>query len=104
MLILFLWALNLFVASASAHCCTCFWVIYNKQVFHQLHNEFCIPDDQIPSDKAINNRLSYYHKLIGQHTNSIEVAKAELCHYIFMGEEEHCEPFIYLYDTDDTGR
>jgi ribosomal protein L31 len=26
--------------------------------------------------------------MIGQHTNNIEVDKAELCHYFYTGEEE----------------
>jgi hypothetical protein len=42
--------------------------------------------------------------MIGQHTNNIDVVKAKLCWYVYMGEEELYEPFIYLYDTDDAGR
>jgi hypothetical protein len=57
----------------------------------------------IPSDKAINNSLCYYHEMIGQLTNNIEVVEAKLCWYVYMGEEELYQPFIYLYDTDDDG-
>jgi hypothetical protein len=48
--------------------------------------------------------LAYYRKTICQHTNNVEVVEAELCRYVFMGDEEHYEPFIYLHDTDDAGR
>jgi hypothetical protein len=39
-----------------------------------------------------------------QHTNKIEVAEVTLCQYVFTGEEELYQPFIYLYDTDGDGR
>jgi hypothetical protein len=43
-------------------------------------------------------------KTIGQHTNNMEVVEDRLCCYVFTGDEEHYEPFIYLHDTDDAGR
>ncbi len=39
-----------------------------------------------------------------QHTNKIEVVEVTLCQYVFTGEEELYQPFIYLYDTDGDGR
>jgi hypothetical protein len=41
--------------------------------------------------------------MIGQHTVNIEVVKGELFRYVYIGEEELYQPFIYLYDTADAG-
>jgi hypothetical protein len=41
---------------------------------------------------------------MGQHTNKIEVVKVELLRYVFTGDKELYQPFIYLYDTDEDGR
>ncbi len=75
-----------------------------KKVVRQLRTEFGVSEELIPSDWAINNRLAYYHRTIGQHTNKIEVVEVELCRYVFTGDEEVYQPFIYLYDTDEDGR
>ncbi len=42
--------------------------------------------------------------MIGQHTNNIDIVKAELHQYVYFGEKELYQPFIYLHDTDDAGR
>jgi hypothetical protein len=62
-----------------------FIVNYPQQVVRQLRTEFGISEDLIPSDWAINNRLAYYLRTIGQHTNKIEVVEVE---------EELYKPFI----------
>jgi hypothetical protein len=81
-----------------------FIVNYPQQVVRQLQTEFGVSEDLIPSDRVINNCLAYYRRTIGQHTNKIEVVKVELRRYVFTGDEELYQPFIYLYDTDEDGR
>jgi hypothetical protein len=75
---MFLYYLNEFITTLlfGSNCCIFIIFLLNKQVIYQL-------EDQIPSDKAINNHLSYYHKMIGQHTNKFEVVEAELHHYTY---------------------
>jgi hypothetical protein len=38
------------------------------------------------------------------HTNMIDVVEAQLGHFVLKGDEEDCQPFIYLYDKDSQGR
>jgi hypothetical protein len=54
---MFLCYLNIFITTVLAYCYICI-----KQVIQQLCIEFSIPEDQIPSDKSIHNRLNYYCK------------------------------------------
>jgi hypothetical protein len=37
-------------------------------------------------------------------TNKIEIVEAQLYWLVHKGDEEDCQPFIYLYDKDSQGR
>jgi hypothetical protein len=75
-----------------------------KKVVHVLWDELNVKETLIPPETQINNHLSYCHTLKLNHTNMIDVIEAQLGHFVLKGDEEDCQPFIYLYDKDSQGR
>jgi hypothetical protein len=75
-----------------------------KKVVHALHDEFHAEERLIPPDTQINNHLLYSRTLKLNHTNKMDIVEAQLCPFVHKGDEEDCQPFIYLYDKDVQGR
>jgi hypothetical protein len=75
-----------------------------KKVVRALREEFSVDESLIPPDSQINNRLSYCRSSRLNHTNMIDVVEAQLGRFVLQGDEEDCQPFIYLCDKDSQGR
>jgi hypothetical protein len=75
-----------------------------KKVVHALRDELNVEDSLIPPDSQINNHLHYCRTSRLNHTNMIDVVEAQLGCFVLKGDEEDCQPFIYLYDKDSQGR
>ena len=75
-----------------------------KKVVRALREEFSVDESLIPPDSQINNRLSYCHTSRLNNTNMIDVIEAQLGRFVLQGDEEDCQPFIYLCDKDSQGR
>jgi hypothetical protein len=75
-----------------------------KKVVCALRDEFNVKESLIPPDLQINNRLHYCRTSRLNHTNMIDVIEAQLRRFALKGDEEECQPFIYLYDKDSQGR
>jgi hypothetical protein len=75
-----------------------------KKVVCALRDEFHVEQKLIPPDTQISNRLSYCCTMKLNHTNKIEIVKAQFNPFVHRGDEEDCQPFIYLYDKDVQGR
>jgi hypothetical protein len=75
-----------------------------KKVVRALREEFSVEESLIPPDLQINNHFSYCRSSRLNHTNMIDVVEAQLGRFVLKGDEEDCQPFIYLYDKDSQGR
>jgi hypothetical protein len=75
-----------------------------KKVVCALCDEFHVEERLIPPDTQISNYLLYCHTSKLNHTNKIEIVEAQLHPFVHKGDEEDCQPFIYLYDKDVQGR
>jgi hypothetical protein len=73
-------------------------------VVRALREEFSVDESLIPPDSQINNHLSYCRSSRLNHTNMIDVVEAQLGCFVLKGDEEDCQPFIYLCDKDSQGR
>ncbi len=75
-----------------------------KKVLCALCDDFHVEEILIPPDTQINNCLSYCCTSKLNHTYKIEIIEAQLSPFVHKGDEEDCQPFIYLYDNNVQGR
>jgi hypothetical protein len=63
-----------------------------------------ISADRIPSQVQIQNKLSYHHRMIFNFNNEINPLQEKARLSVFTGEEALDQPFVFLYDVDDSNR
>jgi hypothetical protein len=63
-----------------------------------------VAKEQIPSWIQIQNKLSYHHPTVFNFNNKINLLQEKARLSIFTGEEAADQPFVFLYDVDDSNR
>jgi hypothetical protein len=63
-----------------------------------------ISKDRIPSQVQIQNKLSYHHRTVFNFNNEINPLQDKARLSILTGEEGTDQPFVFLYDVDDSNR
>jgi hypothetical protein len=61
-----------------------------------------ISKDQIPSQIQIQNKLSYHPRMVFNFSNEINPLQEKARLSVFTGEEAADQPFVFLYDMDDS--
>ena len=63
-----------------------------------------IAEDRIPTREQIQNKLSYHRRTVFNFNNEINPLQDKARLSIFTGEEAPDQPFIFLYEVDDSNR
>jgi SOS response regulatory protein OraA/RecX len=74
-----------------------------KRIMSELRRQN-ISKDRIPTQVQIENKLSYHRRTVFNFNNEINPLQDKARLSIFTGEEGSDQPFIFLYDVDDSNR
>jgi hypothetical protein len=72
-----------------------------KRIMSELRRRN-IAEEQIPSWIQIQNKLSYYRQTVFNFNNEITPCQDKVRLSIFNGEEAEDQPFVFVYDVDNT--
>jgi hypothetical protein len=74
-----------------------------KRIMSELRSRN-IAEEQIPSRIQIQNKLSYYWRTVFNFNNEITPLQDKVRLSVFNGEEAEHQPFVFVYDVDNTNR
>jgi hypothetical protein len=74
-----------------------------KRIMSELQRRN-IAEERIPSQIQIQNKLSYYRRTVFSFNNEITPLQDKVRLSVFNGEEAEDQPFVFVYDVDNTNR